>query len=197
MKRCGWTTNDPLYIAYHDQEWGVPVHNDRDLFEFLILEGAQAGLSWLTILKKRENYRKAFDYFDAEKIARYTDDHIHQLLANAGIVRNKRKIVAAIENAKAFLRVQDQFGSFDQYIWRFVDGSPIQNQWRSMSEVPVRTKESDQMSKDLQKRGFTFVGSTICYAYMQATGMVNDHTVDCFRHKEIKELTNLSEQRTI
>jgi len=197
MNRCGWTTNDPLYIAYHDQEWGVPVHNDRVLFEFLILEGAQAGLSWLTILKKRENYRKAFDYFDAEKIARYTDDHIHQLLTNAGIVRNKRKIVAAIENAKAFLRVQDQFGSFDQYIWRFVDGSPIQNQWRSMSEVPVRTKESDQMSKDLQKRGFKFVGSTICYAYMQATGMVNDHTVDCFRHKEIKGLTNLFEQKSV
>lgn len=184
MNRCPWPTTD-LYIAYHDTEWGVPLHDDRALFEFLVLEGAQAGLSWLTILKKRENYRAAFDGFDAAKVARYNARKVAALLANPGIVRNRLKISAAIVNAKAFLAVQEEFGSFDAFIWRFVDGRPKQNHWRTMQEVPARTAESDAMSKDLRQRGFKFVGSTICYAHMQATGMVNDHLVSCPRHAEL------------
>jgi DNA-3-methyladenine glycosylase I len=182
--RCPWPVDD-LYIAYHDTEWGVPLHDDRSLFEFLILEGAQAGLSWHIILKKRENYRKAFDQFDPQKVARYTEARLARLLVDPGIVRNRLKISAAVRNAKAFLAVQEEFGSFDRYIWRFVEGRPIINTHRSMKDVPARTKESDAMSKDLKQRGFTFVGSTICYAHMQATGMVNDHLVTCFRHKEV------------
>jgi len=179
-KRCAWATNE-LSIRYHDEEWGVPVHDDRTLFEFLILEGAQAGLSWNTILNKRDNYRRAFDGFDPKRVACYDQRKVKQLLADAGIVRNKLKIAAAIENAKAFLRVQEEFGSFDRYIWQFVGGKPRVNNWRSLRQVPARTAESDAMSKDLQRRGFKFVGSTICYAFMQAVGMVNDHSVDCFR----------------
>lgn len=182
--RCPWPV-DELYISYHDTEWGVPVHDDRMLFEFLILEGAQAGLSWHTILKKRENYRKAFDHFDPQKVARYNEARLARLLADPGIVRNRLKIAAAVRNAKAFLAVQEEFGSFDRYIWRFVGGQPIINHRRSMKEVPASTPESDAMSRDLKQRGFTFVGSTICYAHMQATGMVNDHLVTCFRHKEL------------
>ena len=182
--RCPWPT-DELYIRYHDEEWGVPVHNDRVLFEYLILEGAQAGLSWRTVLHKRENYRTAFDHFDAEKIARYTDAKIAKLMANEGIIRNKLKIQSTILNAKAFLKVREEFGTFDAYLWRFVNGKPIINHRKSSKEVPATTKESDAMSKDLLKRGFKFVGSTICYANMQAVGMVNDHHVTCFRHKEL------------
>jgi DNA-3-methyladenine glycosylase I len=182
--RCPWPT-DELYIRYHDQEWGVPVHDDRVLFEFLILEGAQAGLSWRTILNKRENYRVAFDHFDAEKIARYNEARVARLLNNEGIVRNRLKIRAAIQNAQSFLKVREEFGSFDKYLWRFVDGKPIINHRRSMKEVPACTKESDAMSKDLLQRGFKFVGSTICYANMQAVGMINDHLTTCFRHKEL------------
>ncbi len=183
--RCKWAGDDPLYCEYHDSEWGVPLHDDRMLFEFLILEGAQAGLSWITILRKRENYRKAFDHFDANVIANYTPEKLDELLQNEGIIRNKLKITSAIKNAKAFLEVQKEFGSFDQYIWSFTDGKTIQNHWTSMSEVPASTPESEAMSKDLKKRGFKFVGSTICYAFMQATGMVNDHTTDCFRYKAV------------
>ncbi|MBO8172584.1 MAG: DNA-3-methyladenine glycosylase I [Bacillaceae bacterium] len=183
--RCAWTTDDPLYIDYHDREWGVPVYDDRLLFEFLILEGAQAGLSWLTILKKRAHYRQVFDGFDPQKVAGYGDEKIAALLADSGIVRNRLKIRAAVGNARAFLRVQEEFGSFRDYIWGFVDGKPIINHWRSHDEVPTRTRESDAMSRDLKKRGFKFVGSTICYAYMQATGMVMDHTTDCFRYREL------------
>jgi len=182
--RCPWPT-DELYCRYHDEEWGVPVHDDRVLFEFLILEGAQAGLSWHTVLKKRENYRAAFDQFDAEKIARYGDKKIAALLDNAGIIRNRLKVNAAVQNARAFLKVRDEFGSFDAYQWRFVDGKPIVNHRKSMREVPAQTPVSDAMSKDLLKRGFKFVGSTICYAHMQAVGMVNDHLVTCFRHREL------------
>lgn len=181
MPRCGWAKGE-LYEAYHDAEWGVPLHDDRLLFEFLVLEGAQAGLSWITILRKREAYRKAFHGFDAEKVARYGAKDVARLLANEGIVRNKLKIASAIQNAKEFLKVQEEFGSFDKYIWRFVEGKPIQNAWRSLKEVPAKTKVSDALSKDLIKRGFKFVGSTICYAHMQATGMVNDHLIDCSRH---------------
>ena len=184
VHRCPWPTQ-PNMIRYHDEEWGAPVHDDRVLFEFLMLEGAQAGLSWQTILNKRENYRAAFDHFDAERIARYGEKKIAQLLANEGIVRNRLKIRATIQNAQAFLKVREEFGSFDKYIWRFVGGQPIQNRRKSMKEVPARTDVSDAMSQDLLKRGFKFVGSTICYAYMQATGMVNDHQVTCFRHKEL------------
>ena len=180
-KRCGWAKGD-IYIEYHDREWGVPVHEDRLLFEFLILEGAQAGLSWITILKKRENYRRAFDNFDAHKISRYHSRKLQKLLADPGIVRNRLKIGAAVQNAKAFLAVQKEFGSFDDYIWRFTGGKPIHNHWRSLKEIPARTPASDAMSRDLIKHGFKFVGSTICYAFMQAVGMVNDHTVDCFRY---------------
>ena len=181
MPRCPWAATEPN-ISYHDQEWGVPVHDDRVLFEFLILEGAQAGLSWTTILKKRENYRKAFDGFRPEKIARYGKRDVQRLLCDDGIVRNRLKIAASIENAKLFLAVRKEFGTFDAYLWRFVGGKPIQNRWRTMADVPARTAESDAMSRDLLRRGFKFVGSTICYALMQGTGMVNDHLVTCPRH---------------
>jgi len=187
VHRCAWCGGDPLYQAYHDAEWGVPMHNDRTLFEFLILEGAQAGLSWITILKKRENYRAAFDGFDATRIARYDAGKIESLLQNPGIVRNRLKVAAAVTNAQRFLEVQTEFGSFDNFIWQFVDGKPIHNARRSIAEVPASTPESDAMSKELKKRGFKFVGSTICYAHMQATGMVNDHTTDCFRYKELSK----------
>jgi DNA-3-methyladenine glycosylase I len=183
--RCAWVGDDPLYIHYHDREWGVPVHDDRKLFEFLILEGAQAGLSWLTVLRKRENYRKAFDNFDVKKVADYDQDKIQELLGNAGIIRNRLKINSAIKNARAFMMVKEEFGSFNSYSWEFVGGEPMKNRWRTIDDIPATTKESDAWSKDLKKRGFTFVGSTICYAHMQATGMVNDHTVDCFRYDEV------------
>ena len=183
--RCPWASND-LSIRYHDEEWGTPVHNDATLFEFLILEGAQAGLSWDTILKKRENYRAAFDQFDSKKIAGYDRRKVQSLMKNAGIIRNRLKIASAIQNAKAFLKVQDEFGSFDAYIWQFTGGSQIVNSRRSMNQVPASTPESDAMSKELKKHGFTFVGSTICYAFMQAVGMVNDHIVDCFRWREMQ-----------
>ena len=186
-RRCPWPTTE-LNIHYHDTEWGVPQHDDRVLFEFLILEGAQAGLSWSTILKKRKNYRAAFDQFDAQRIAKYDERKVAKLLADPGIVRNKLKIASTIRNAKAFLAAQKEFGSFDRYLWQFVGDKPKANAWRLMKEVPARTPESDTMSKDLLKRGFKFVGSTICYALMQATGMVNDHTVDCFRHKQVAKL---------
>jgi DNA-3-methyladenine glycosylase I len=185
MHRCPWATIEPN-ITYHDEEWGVPAHDDRLLFEFLILEGAQAGLSWTTILNKRDNYRKAFDGFRPEKIARYGARDVKRLLGDPGIVRNRLKIVAAIENAKTFLTVRKEFGTFDAYLWSFVGGKPIQNRWRRMADVPARTTESDAMSRDLQRRGFKFVGSTICYALMQATGMVNDHLVTCPRHGELR-----------
>ena len=184
MPRCPWAATEPN-ISYHDEEWGVPVHDDRLLFEFLILEGAQAGLSWTTILNKRDNYRKAFDGFRPEKIARYGARDVKRLLGDAGIVRNRLKIVAAIENAKTFLAVRKEFGTFDAYLWSLVGGKPIQNRWNRMADVPARTAESDAMSRDLHRRGFKFVGSTICYALMQATGMVNDHLVTCPRHAEV------------
>lgn len=184
MPHCSWATTEPA-ITYHDKEWGVPVHDDRVLFEFLILEGAQAGLSWNTILNKRANYRKALDGFRAEKIARYNKRDVQRLLGNDGIVRNRLKIAATIENAKRFLDVQKEFGSFDAYLWSFVGGKPIQNRWRTMAHVPAKTAESDAMSRDLLRRGFKFVGSTICYAFMQATGMVNDHLVTCVRHADL------------
>jgi DNA-3-methyladenine glycosylase I len=183
--RCPWAKGDQ-YIAYHDEEWGSPLHDDRRLFEFLILEGAQAGLSWSTILAKRENYRAAYDGFDPATVARYGAKKQKSLLANAGIVRNRLKISSSIENAKAFLAVQREFGSFDAYVWSFVGGRPMQNAWRTLKEIPARTAESDALSKDLKRRGFRFVGSTICYALMQAVGMVNDHLVDCFRYRELK-----------
>ena len=186
-KRCGWVGDTEIEKGYHDEEWGVPVHDDRRLFEFLILEGAQAGLSWLTILRKRENYRKAFDRFDPRKMAKYDKRKIGRLLKNEGIVRNKLKIYASINNARAFLDVEEAFGSFDAYIWRFVNQSPILNRWNSLDQIPAQTPESTLMSKDLKKMGFSFVGPTICYAFMQAVGMVNDHTVDCFRHMEISQ----------
>ena len=179
--RCEWCGNEPIYVEYHDTEWGMPVHDDRKLFEMLILEGAQAGLNWLTILKKRENYRKAFSNFDAKKIAKYDKAKVAKLLADSGIVRNRLKIAATIQNARAFLAVQKEFGSFDRYIWQFVGGQPKINKWKRLKEIPPKTAESDAMSKDLKKRGFSFVGSTICYAFMQAVGMVNDHVVTCFR----------------
>ncbi len=182
--RCPWAKT-PLEIAYHDKEWGVPLHDDRALFELLILEGAQAGLSWSTILNKRENYRAAFDRFDVRKIARYDDERIAKLLLNPGIVRNRLKVRAAVENAKAFLQTQKEFGSFDAYLWSLVDGRPIRNKWRSMGQAPATTPQSDAMSKDLTERGFRFVGPTICYAFMQAAGMVNDHLVTCFRYLEV------------
>jgi len=183
MKRCTWPKNE-LAIAYHDSEWGVPLHDDRKLFEFIVLEGAQAGLSWDTILRKRENYREAFDGFDVEKVARYTDKKIERLLQNDGIIRNRLKVASAVSNAKAFIKVQKEFGSFDKYIWSFVDGKPIVNKWKDTSQIPARSEISDTISKDLKKRGFNFVGSTIMYAHMQATGMVNDHLVGCFRYKQ-------------
>jgi DNA-3-methyladenine glycosylase I len=184
MQRCGWAKND-LAIHYHDTEWGAPLHYDRKLFEFLILEGAQAGLSWDTILRKRENYRAAFDNFNAEKIARYDAKKIENLLQNEGIIRNRLKINSAIQNAEAFLKTVEEFGSFNSYIWRFVNGKPIVNNWKNLSEVPAKTEISDAMSKDLKKRGFNFVGSMIMYAFMQACGLVNDHLVSCFRYKEV------------
>ncbi|NIM90870.1 MAG: DNA-3-methyladenine glycosylase I [Candidatus Aminicenantes bacterium] len=187
--RCAWGTEDPLYLEYHDQEWGVSIHDDQKLFEFLVLEGAQAGLSWSTILKKRENFRKAFDNFDAKKIARYDEKKIQQLLLDEEIIRNRRKIEAAIQNARTFLDVQEEFGSFDAYIWQFVGGKPRPNAWKTLKDIPSQTQESEAMSKDLTKRGFKFVGPTICYAFMQAVGMVNDHTIDCFRHAEIDKLS--------
>jgi DNA-3-methyladenine glycosylase I len=183
--RCKWCTDDPLYIHYHDTEWGVPQHDDQKLFEFLLLEGAQAGLSWITILKKREAYRQAFQGFDYHKVALYGAKETDELMQNAGIVRNRRKIAAAIANARAYLKVIEEFGSFDAFIWRYVEGQPITNCWQDISEVPAQTKLSEKMSKDLKKLGFNFVGPTICYAFMQAVGMVNDHTADCFRHTEI------------
>lgn len=188
ISKCLWALASPLEEQYHDQEWGVPVHDDRLLFEFLILEGAQAGLSWSTILKKRNGYRRAFDNFDAGKIANYRQDKIDQLLANPEIIRNRLKIEAAVGNARAFLKIQQQYGSFDAFVWQFVDGKTIQNAWRSMSDIPAFTAESTTMSKSLRRHGCKFVGPTICYAYMQAVGMVNDHLVDCFRHAEVKRL---------
>ena len=185
--RCQWCGQDPLYIAYHDREWGVPAFDDRHLFEMLILEGAQAGLSWLTILRKREHYRQAFDRFDPEKIAGYGPEELRRLMSDKGIVRNRLKIEAAVANARAFLQTAASFGSFRQYIWRYVDYKPIQNRWRTVSEIPARTTESEKMSNSLKKRGFRFVGPTICYAYMQSVGMVNDHIVACFRYAEIAE----------
>jgi len=184
--RCGWAAKDPLYVGYHDDEWGVPVHDDRLLFEFLILEGAQAGLSWITILRKRPAYRKAFANFDAKRVARFGAPDVRRLLADAGIVRNRLKVSAAIDNAKAFLALQKEVGSFDAFAWEFVGGKPIQNRWRALSEVPAETDESRAFSRALQKRGFRFVGPTICYAFMQAVGMVNDHIVPCFRHPELR-----------
>lgn len=184
--RCVWAGSNELYQAYHDKEWGVPQHTERDLFEFLILEGAQAGLSWITILKKREAYRVAFDRFNVERVARYDEHKIAELMQNAAIVRNRLKLSSAVINAQKFIAVQDEFGSFDAFIWRFVDGKTLQNNWRTLAEVPASTPTSDAMSKELRRRGFKFAGSTICYALMQATGMVNDHTTDCFRHAQLK-----------
>lgn len=189
ISRCPWCGDDPLYVAYHDREWGVPVHDDRRLFEFLILEGAQAGLSWITILKKRDNYRKAMDGFDIATVAAYGEAEVARLLNDPGIVRNRLKIRATIANARAVLAIQKEFGSFSEYLWRFVDHRPLLNHWRTLSEVPARTTLSDAIGKDLKKRGCSFVGSTIIYSLMQATGMVNDHLIDCFRHREIAALT--------
>ncbi len=183
--RCEWAGRDPLYLAYHDLEWGVPLHDDRRLFEFLILEGAQAGLSWSTILHKRERYREVFVGFDPARVARFDARRRRRLLTDAGIVRNRQKVESAVSNARAFLAVQDEFGSFDAYVWEFVDGRPIQNRWKKASEIPARTPRSEAMSRDLRRRGFRFVGPTICYAFMQATGMVNDHTTRCFRQREL------------
>jgi DNA-3-methyladenine glycosylase I len=186
--RCEWPGTDPLMVAYHDEEWGVPLHDDRKLFEFLILEGAQAGLSWSTILKKRPSYRKAFEGFDPKKISKYVAVDTRRLLADAGIVRNRLKVAAAVTNAQAFLETKKEFGTFDAYIWGFVDGRPIQNRWKRLGDIPAQTAQSDAMSKDLKKRGFKFVGSTICYAFMQAIGTVNDHKVGCFRYEELRPL---------
>lgn len=186
MKRCGWPSlDDPLYREYHDEEWGVPLHDDRMLFEFIVLEGAQAGLSWRTILRKRENYRRAFEGFDPKRVASYDLRKIRSLLADPGIVRNRLKVNSAVQNAKAFVRIQMEFGSFDEYAWRFVGGKPKTNRWRALEDVPAVSPEANAMSRDLVARGFSFVGPTICYAHMQATGMVNDHVTGCFRHKEI------------
>jgi DNA-3-methyladenine glycosylase I len=184
--RCGWSTDHPLMVAYHDTEWGVPLHDDRKLFEFLVLDAAQAGLSWRTVLLKRENYRKAFDNFDAEKVARYTDKRLAKLLLDPGIVRNRLKVRSAVVNARAFLQVRDEFGTFDRYVWQFVDGKPLVTRVQSLKQIPATSKESDAMSKDMKRRGFTFCGSTICYAFMQAAGMVNDHLVTCFRHHQVQ-----------
>jgi DNA-3-methyladenine glycosylase I len=184
--RCEWCTDDPLYIDYHDHEWGIPVHNDRRLFEFLVLEGAQAGLSWLIILRKRNAYRAVFDKFDYNKIANYNEHNIRTLLQTPGIIRNKLKIRSAVTNARAFMDVRAEFGTFNKYIWSFVDGKPVHNKWKTLKDVPANTKLSDTISKDLKQRGFNFVGSTICYAFMQAVGIVNDHTIDCFRYSDYK-----------
>jgi DNA-3-methyladenine glycosylase I len=186
--RCSWCGDDPLYVKYHDEEWGVPVRDDPTLFEFLMLEGAQAGLAWITVLRKREGYRALFDNFDANKIARYTDKKLEKLLLDPQIIRNRLKVYGARKNAGAFLRVQEEYGSFSDYIWGFIDYQPIQNNWKSLTDCPATTPLSDVISKDMKKRGFTFVGSTIIYAHMQATGMVNDHSTDCFRHRECKKL---------
>jgi DNA-3-methyladenine glycosylase I len=183
--RCSWAVTEPILMEYHDLEWGVPVHDDRKLFEFLILDGAQAGLSWLTVLRKRVNYRKAFDGFDPNQVARYDSRDIEGLLADPGIIRNRKKIESSIQNARGFLVLQKEFGSFDRYVWRFVDGHPRRNRWRSLKQIPARTKESEALSLDLRSRGFSFVGSTICYAFMQAAGLVNDHFVSCFRYAEV------------
>ena len=187
-KRCEWCGTEPIYVDYHDKEWGVPVHDDRLHFEMIILDGAQAGLSWITILKRRGSYREAFDNFDVLKVSRYSDKKIEKLLTNPGIIRNRLKVKSTVQNAKSFLEIQKIFGSFDQYIWQFVNHKTIENKWKKMSDLPAKTAESDTMSRDLKKRGFSFVGSTICYAYMQAAGMVNDHTKNCFRYKEVREL---------
>jgi len=188
VERCAWVGEEPIYRAYHDREWGVPLHDDRRLFEFLVLESAQAGLSWITILRKRENYRKAFADFDPAAVARFNARSVERLLRDPGIVRNRQKVEAAVANARCFLAVQEEFGSFDRYVWRFVDGAPIQNRWREIGQVPAKTRESEALSKDLSGRGFKFVGPTICYAHMQATGMVNDHVVGCFRHAPVAKL---------
>jgi DNA-3-methyladenine glycosylase I len=187
LQRCAWAGSDPLYVAYHDQEWGVPVHDDRLLFEFLILEGMQAGLSWATILKKRENFRRAFDNFDPARVALYGDEKVAALLGDAGIVRNRLKVAAAVQNARSFLEVQEESGTFDAYIWLFTGGKTKKNAWLTLSDIPAHSPESDAMSKDLARRGFKFVGTTICYAFMQAVGMVNDHTVECFRYSALDE----------
>jgi DNA-3-methyladenine glycosylase I len=192
ITRCTWAGTDPLYVGYHDTEWGIPVYEDRRLFEFLVLEGAQAGLSWITILRKRDAYRQAFDGFDPAKVARYGDKKIEALMGNEAIVRNRLKIVSAVKNARAFLQVVEEVGSFSSYQWRFVDGRPVVNRWRTMKEVPAKTTVSDAFSKDLKQRGFGFVGSTIIYAHMQAVGMVNDHVVGCFRHAEVSRLGRAS-----
>ncbi|MCC7165893.1 MAG: DNA-3-methyladenine glycosylase I [Anaerolineae bacterium] len=184
-QRCGWSVSDPLYIQYHDEEWGVPLHDEQQLFEFLVLEGMQAGLSWLTILRKRENFRKAFDNFDVNKVAHYKEHKINALMQDAGIIRNRQKILATVGNARAFLQAQAEFGSFDKYIWGFVNGKPIRNEWQTLNEIPAKTPLSETISRDLLKRGFRFVGPTIVYAHMQATGMVNDHVVDCFRYSQV------------
>jgi DNA-3-methyladenine glycosylase I len=184
--RCEWPASHPLMLEYHDTEWGVPVHDDRKLFEFLVLDAAQAGLSWRTVLLKRENYRQAFDNFDAEKVARYSEKRVAKLLQNPGIIRNRLKINSAIVNARSVLATQEEFGTFDRYIWQFVGDKPRVNRWESLKQLPAKTKESDAMSKDMKQRGFSFVGSTICYAFMQAAGMVNDHMVTCFRHREVQ-----------
>ncbi len=189
MKRCDWPADDPLMIEYHDKEWGVPVHDDRKLFEFMVLDAFQAGLSWAIVLRKRDNLRKAFDNFDFEKIARYTEKKIEKLKNDAGIIRNKLKINATVTNAKAFIEIRREFVSFDKYIWSFTCGKPRINKWKTISELPAKTDESDAMSEDLKKRGFKFVGSTICYAFMQAAGMVNDHVMSCFRYKEINRMS--------
>jgi len=185
--RCGWVPiDDPLYVAYHDGEWGIPLHDDRKLFEFLVLEGMQAGLSWGTVLRKRENFRRAFDGFNPNEMARYDDRNVRMLMSDAGIIRNRLKVWAAVSNAKAFLSVQSEFGSFDSYIWQFVGRKPKVNRWRTLSQIPAKTREAEEMSRDMLSRGFKFVGPTICYAHMQATGMVNDHVVTCFRYRELK-----------
>jgi DNA-3-methyladenine glycosylase I len=186
LTRCAWVGSEPLYVSYHDEEWGVPVHDDRLLFEFLVLEGAQAGLSWLTILRKREGYRRAFAGLEPAAVAAFGPADVERLLADSGIVRNRLKIGAAIDNARAFLQVQEEFGSFDAYVWGFVGGETIHNEWRTMAQIPAKTPEAERMSADLKKRGFRFVGPTICYAHMQATGMVNDHTVDCYRWAQLR-----------
>lgn len=188
--RCGWCVGDPLYESYHDHEWGVPLKDDAAIFEFLILETFQAGLSWITILRKRENFRKAFENFDYKKIANYSEEKIAELMQDSGIIRNGAKIRASVSNARAFMKVQEDFGNFSDYIWSFVNGSPVQNDWEHLKEVPATTKVSEALSKDLKKRGFKFVGPTVVYAHMQATGMVNDHVTQCFRHKEVKKLVN-------
>jgi DNA-3-methyladenine glycosylase I len=189
LSRCAWAGDDPLYQKYHDKEWGVPLHSDKKLFEFLILEGMQAGLSWITILKKRQAFREAFDGFDFNKVAKYQDRKIEQLLDNPGIIRNKLKVNAAVTNAQAFIRIRKEFGTFNKYIWQFVDHQPLQNSWKNLQEMPAKTPLAETITRDLKKRGFSFVGPTIVYSHMQATGMVNDHTRDCFRHQEIRELS--------